>query len=197
MAQRDKSKKMGGRVAKPMVGKRFGSLVVVKRHEKNDSSDKPLYECLCDCGKTSIVGGYHLRAGVTKSCGCQQMVNAIKTHTKLEGEASFNVIYAEYRSRARRKGYEFEFDKEGFREITSQNCYYCGGSPIQVQRSRQGKMNGLYVYNGIDRVDSTKGYTLDNTVPCCKVCNFMKMNMTEERFKEHLYKIIENYLSKE
>lgn len=197
MAQRDKSKKMGGKVAIPMVGKRFGMLVVTKRSPQNDKEGKPRFECLCDCGNITTITGNHLRRGDTRSCGCEQMTNALEKHRLGEGEASLNILYAEYRSRARRKGYEFEFDREQFREITSRNCYYCGGEPSHADRCRKGKLNGLYVYNGIDRVDNTRGYTLDNTVPCCKVCNFMKMNMTEEKFKEHLYKIIENYLSKE
>lgn len=36
--------------------------------------------------------------------------------------------------------------------------------------------------NGIDRVDSNIGYTKDNSVPCCKYCNFAKHTMSEDDF---------------
>lgn len=38
------------------------------------------------------------------------------------------------------------------------------------------------VYNGLDRRDNAQGYTLENTVPCCKFCNFAKNVYSEEDF---------------
>jgi len=52
-----------------MEGQRFGRLLVEKF--KGQSKDrKALWECLCDCGKTTIVRGKHLRRGQIASCGC-------------------------------------------------------------------------------------------------------------------------------
>jgi hypothetical protein len=50
---------------------------------------------------------------------------------------------------------------EQFESITKQPCYYCG--IIQDKG-----------FNGIDRMDSTKGYEIDNCVSCCTECNMMK-----------------------
>ena len=36
--------------------------------------------------------------------------------------------------------------------------------------------------NGIDRINSDKGYTIDNCVPCCAQCNHMKLDYTTEEF---------------
>ena len=44
------------------------------------------------------------------------------------------------------------------------NCSYCDN-----------KINEL----GIDRIDNKMGYTLNNVVPCCSRCNFMKHIMTK------------------
>jgi hypothetical protein len=41
------------------------------------------------------------------------------------------------------------------------NCHYCCG-PLEAAGS------------GLDRKDNTKGYILDNVVPCCKSCNIIK-----------------------
>jgi len=42
---------------------------------------------------------------------------------------------------------------------------------------------------GIDRTNSKLDYTLDNCVPCCKTCNFLKKDLTLEKFTKHLNKI--------
>lgn len=36
--------------------------------------------------------------------------------------------------------------------------------------------------NGIDRIDSSKGYTEDNCRPCCTQCNTLKLDYTEQEF---------------
>ena len=46
--------------------------------------------------------------------------------------------------------------------------------------------NGSYVYSGLDRVDNSIGYILENVVPCCVTCNSMKMAMSYNEFITHL-----------
>jgi len=41
---------------------------------------------------------------------------------------------------------------------------------------------GNLIYNGVDRIDSTKGYIKDNLVPCCEICNKAKSNLDIEIF---------------
>lgn len=48
------------------AGERYGRLVVQRRILRNN---KAWYECLCDCGNTTVVKLGNLR-GTTKSCGC-------------------------------------------------------------------------------------------------------------------------------
>ena len=48
--------------------------------------------------------------------------------------------------------------------------------------------------NGLDRVDSSKGYTIDNVVPCCAICNTAKNKMTQKEFKEWIKTVYENYV---
>ena len=43
--------------------------------------------------------------------------------------------------------------------------------------------------NGIDRIDSSKGYSLDNCVPCCPLCNRLKSDLDKNMFLEHISKI--------
>lgn len=40
----------------------------------------------------------------------------------------------------------------------------------------------MFVYSGLDRVDPSQGYTIDNIVPACIICNRAKADMTIEGF---------------
>lgn len=50
-------------------GDRFGNLTVVSFAYKNNESHL-CWNCICDCGKTTIVTKSHLETKHTKSCGC-------------------------------------------------------------------------------------------------------------------------------
>jgi len=69
--------------------------------------------------------------------------------------------YAVYSRTARDKRLDFDLSFSDFNNIVSEPCYYC--DIIQDKG-----------FNGIDRKDSTIGYTLDNCVSSCTMCNFMK-----------------------
>jgi len=71
----------------------------------------------------------------------------------------------------------FNLSNEDIISIIEKPCIYCG-----KQHS-----------GGIDRVDSMKGYELDNVVPCCAICNRMKNNYTLEFFKNHIKKIYKTF----
>jgi hypothetical protein len=69
--------------------------------------------------------------------------------------------YLNYKRNAELKQLVFEFTKEEFITLVKLPCNYCG---IMQEKG----------FNGIDRVDSTIGYIMDNCVSCCAMCNFMK-----------------------
>lgn len=53
-------------------GFRSGRLAVIRATELRASDKQVIYECLCDCGKTSFVRGQFIRKRITLSCGCLQ-----------------------------------------------------------------------------------------------------------------------------
>lgn len=93
----------------------------------------------------------------------------IRTYTK-----GIPKSYKEYIKRAKRKNIPFTFSLDEFNEITSKPCYYCGF---------EGKV-------GIDRINSKLGYTKDNSLSCCQMCNMMKYTYTQEEFYSHIEKIL-------
>lgn len=65
---------------KNLVGQRFGFLTVIKLAEK-DHRNLVVWECVCDCGNTTIVLGGTLKNGGTKSCGCYRIA-LVKSRTR-------------------------------------------------------------------------------------------------------------------
>lgn len=90
--------------------------------------------------------------------------------------------YNIYKKNAKKRNIEFYLSKKEFYDTTSKPCNYCGGYS-------KADLNGN-LYNGIDRIDSDKDYTIDNIVPCCDVCNKMKLDYSIDFFLNHINKVI-------
>jgi len=67
---------MSGRI--DITGRRFGRLVVTGHDHRDREEKKSYWQCLCDCGKKSIVRGCSLKNGDTTSCGCLRAENLRK-----------------------------------------------------------------------------------------------------------------------
>jgi len=46
-----------------------------------------------------------------------------------------------------------------------------------------------WAHNGIDRIDSSKGYTIDNCVSCCTECNYAKHEMSVDEYKSFIQRV--------
>lgn len=79
---------------------------------------------------------------------------------------------------AKKKDRVVEISLEEFADLLTKPCVYCG----ELRDSPYGY--------GVDRIDSSGSYTLDNIVPCCGVCNQMKSDMDLEDFYAHIAKIL-------
>jgi hypothetical protein len=58
------------------------------------------------------------------------------------------------------------------------HCSYCGSEPRNVAKA----FNGDFGYNGLDRIDNTKGYEPGNVVTCCFICNNAKRTLSVAEF---------------
>jgi hypothetical protein len=54
---------------KDISGQRFGKLIAVRPTDERRKRNA-VWECKCDCGKTTLVSGANLQRGYTISCGC-------------------------------------------------------------------------------------------------------------------------------
>ena len=70
----------GGDMIKPendITGKVFNRLKVIG-YSHTDKHWNKLWNCLCECGKSTVVNGTNLKNGNTKSCGCLQRDKSTK-----------------------------------------------------------------------------------------------------------------------
>ena len=158
----------------------FGRLTLIRRTE-HKFKWWYYWECVCTCGKTVEIISRSIVYKNTKSCGCLQKEAARKNGRRhANGIAAAHRLFGQRRWLAFKNKIEFKLTEKEFLKLTTQNCFYCGRPP-QNQTSLP-EVNGQYVYNGIDRTDNEKGYTLCNTVPCCKQCNFAKRDIPQAAF---------------
>lgn len=132
-----------------LTGRRFGKLLVIKRMKGRKLQNRPVWECLCDCGKTCYKRSTHLIYNDVFSCGCLT-----------QGEN--NVFYIDGRTKRRdhkhtyqlKKKYGLERD-DYYKLLEKQDgkCAICFGQPKGKSRlsvdhcHKTGKIRGLLCSN--------------------------------------------------
>lgn len=169
-----------------LSGMQFGRLRVTTDYQRVISGSKAVtkWKCICGCGKERWVQSSSLLHAKkpTRSCGCLAKELASQANRLPSGMAAQNCVYSGYKLRAKRKNLLFDISLEEFYSLTQTRCNYCGVEPANSYSTED--RNGSFCYNGIDRVDNTKGYIKGNCVACCKVCNRAKDILTKDEFKD-------------
>jgi hypothetical protein len=176
--------------AKDLSGEKFGYLVVLERVEvdevKSHDGKYIFWLCKCICGASKIIRGDSLRNNVTSSCGC---LHPRKPHTD---PATPRISSAKNIYRNVYHDGNLTFDE--FYQLSQQNCHYCGAKPTnkfnlfkrgknQRNSSQFSKDHGDFIYNGLDRIDSSLPHDKNNVVTCCYPCNWSKSNRTVQEFE--------------
>ncbi|NBK96464.1 MAG: hypothetical protein EOM50_00325 [Erysipelotrichia bacterium] len=89
-------------------------------------------------------------------------------------------IFRSYTQNAKSRKIPWNLTEENFKEIITKPCTYCGDSYKKTEN---------ITYSGIDRIDSKEGYNINNCVPCCKICNMMKNNLSVDMFLSKIKQI--------
>jgi len=86
----------------------------------------------------------------------------------------FNTVQARYaftKCRAMKRGLDFLLDFSSYEMLLKKPCFYCA-EPLN------------YSGCGLDRIDNSKGYILENVIPCCGRCNTSRQdNFSVEEWK--------------
>lgn len=165
-----------------LVGKTIGKVNIIeliKRDKESGKRQGHLYICECTyCGRRHQ---YHSMVISRKGfLGCRCNTEDINHSAKKK-------VYQSYITNSKGRGIYFDISFEEVIKLCSGNCHYCGSEPSCVLKAVD--ILGVFKYNGIDRLDNTKGYIISNSVSCCKTCNWMKQKMTKDEFIIHIRKI--------
>jgi len=74
--------------------------------------------------------------------------------------------------------------REEFETLIKSHCSYCNKPPSNLHKK-------ILHYNGLDRKDNNQGYSINNTIPCCKTCNLGKHNLQYEEWIKHLTNLVQ------
>lgn len=172
---------------------KYNYLTIVKKTEIKDREGVRLWAAVCDCGNGYFGLLAKIKSGHVKTCGfCAfRNVNFAAAQAKREYPltlSALNKLILNYKHGAKRRQISYNLSRELFIDLTSSNCFYCGGEPAQTLSYGR----TVYTYNGIDRFDPKEGYVPANVVACCKECNWMKLDMKYTSFFEKITKISQN-----
>lgn len=158
-------------------GKQFGNLTVKEyAYSKNK---KTYWWCQCTCGSNpKVLLGVNLTRGDTKSCGCLRKA----IHSELPYYWIYRILIRFIRQR---KYHDFTNDVMSYEEFLTftkiDKCHYCNESIIWSEHTTyrdeyigSGKTKNINRKYNLDRKDNSKGYTKDNCVVCCSLCNYVK-----------------------
>lgn len=83
-------------------------------------------------------------------------------------------------------------DNKQLYNIVINACTYCGIVPHTSKALKIGKTpRGIvFKHHGLDRLDHTKGYSLENCISCCKLCNYGKQVLLPDIFIQHAKRIV-------
>lgn len=181
-------------IPKDYTGQKFRKLTFI-RPVWDVEKGKTIWELQCDCGNLTTAAAYHVVSGAIRSCGCflKEVLQKRRIYEPIMSSAHevFNRSY---------KDQGLDFDT--FFQLSQQNCFYCGSAPhrtFNISKRRYKKPNPLadFTYNGLDRVDSSRGHSEDNVVTCCWTCNYMKRTSTLEEFDKQIKSIYRSLIKRE
>ena len=125
-----------------------------------------------------------------KECGGRQVCPHLRTRAQCRecGGSAFCVhdkwkpdcpvcnpasLFRRYRASAIKRDIAVRLTPAEFQGLVLMPCIYCGQTPA----------------GGVDRLNSTQGYSVENCAPCCTVDNRMKLMLSYEEFLTQVRKV--------
>jgi hypothetical protein len=173
--------------SKDYSGQRGGMLTFIEPTDKRQGS-AVIWKAQCDCGNQTLVVPIQAIKGNITSCGC---ITKQKQSENGMARRKYNPIISSAKQVWHTNYKDCDFDL--FFSLSQQDCHYCGRPPHRTYncgKRRKGQIStvqneqGDFTYNGLDRIDCSKGHISGNVVPCCTRCNQAKNNMPLAEFLE-------------
>lgn len=145
------------------------------------------HKCECICGNVKSVRRWHLNNNKSKSCGCTNVKGRFKSESVGDLSKSY---YTSFKYNRFRKGFTWSNDLtiEYLWELFNKENGKCKLSGVKIElnprwsQQNKGKITEIIQTASIDRINSSKNYTLDNVQWVHKDINFMKGKMKDIDF---------------
>jgi len=159
------------------IGDKYFELTVIEMAQKNKRGEQ-CWKCLCGCGKNTILVGSAI--GINRTCGCSHFRLGNKScHFKGYGEI-YSSLWTSIQIGARERNLEFNITiEDAWNLFIKQNRKCVLSGEILTFRSKSEIADGTA---SLDRIDSSKGYTIDNIQWIHKDLNFAKQKLSQHEF---------------
>lgn len=147
-----------------------------------------LWECVCKCGKTTIVETWRLTGKYKKkSCGCRSLG---KNHYLWKGHEKITGHYWKHiRKDAAKRNIPLKITiKEAWEKFENQKGL-CSLTKVPIYFPRNSTTEESKYTASLDRIDSSKGYVIDNIQWVHKDINMMKHKYSQDDFIDWCRKV--------
>ena len=158
-------------ITQDLNGQLFGDLMVENRAE-NDKFGKARWNCKCKCGNTKLINAASLIRGLSKTCGKCERVN-------FTGYKDISGAYFKHMQRgAKARNLSFDIEIEDIYDLWLKQDEKCALSGVDIFFVKN--QDTTLQTASVDRMDSKKGYTLDNIQIIHKRLNRVKSILGNE-----------------
>lgn len=171
-------------------GNKYGKLLV-KGCIGKDKDGKTIWECLCECGKTTIQNKSNLQRKPPKgirSCGCLRSEYTSNKHWQGVGEISKN-CWSSVRRGAKSRNIPFNISIEEMWNLFVQQNNKCALTGITIKLSRNSKRQKPTA--SLDRINPNEGYIKENCQWVHKIVNLCKHTLTNQEFIDLCKQVVE------
>jgi hypothetical protein len=165
-------------------GRTFHDLSVISRVDGTGRYGGTDWKCMCKCGAETIASTYELLRGGKKSCGCRKTktrsCNRFWTgHGEISGSYWGRIVNHATIEGGRSRNIKVEITIEQIWDLFLKQDRRCAlsGIPIYFAKVTNGDATA-----SLDRIDSSRDYTIDNVQWVHKRINGMKMDADEKDF---------------
>jgi hypothetical protein len=160
-----------------LVGQKFGKLLVIRESEERKTPNQAYWLCKCDCGNEHTVSTNCLNMMTVKSCGrCKR----IAWNSKRVGEIS-GLFWQHIITGAFSRNIEVLITPEQAWNKFIEQDRKCALSGVELRFSDNWR-NPSDKTASLDRIDSSKNYTIDNIQWVHKTVNRIKSNIDQDEF---------------
>lgn len=164
-----------------LTGQKFGNWTVVKIATNRKNKETWTCQCKCDNHTISNVSRERLTSGRSQSCGC---MGSHKFYEELSG-----TFWSTIRVGAQARNINFNLSQKEAWDLYIKQNRKCALSGIKIQFAKSAVDFAEYQTASLDRIDSSKGYSIDNIQWIHKRLNIMKLSDSQSDFINWCHKV--------